>query len=125
LKLTILIPICAVSIWLRQNCSGRSSAHPTNLRTAPGKWVVWELQKFLVLALKANPNILECLYSPLVDKVTPLGEELLAMRECFLSQMIFQTFNGYAMSQFKKIEQDRRTRGEVRWKHVMHLLASS
>jgi predicted nucleotidyltransferase len=80
------------------------------------------MQKFLVMALKANPNILECLYSPLVEKVTPLGEELLAMRECFLSQMIFQTFSGYAMSQFKKIEQDRRTRGEVRWKHVMHLL---
>jgi hypothetical protein len=34
----------------------------------------WELQKFLVMALKANPNILECLYSPLVDKVTPIGE---------------------------------------------------
>ena len=57
-----------------------------------------------------------------MEKVTPLGEELLAMRECFLSQMIYQTFSGYAMSQFKKIEQDRRTRGEVRWKHVMHLL---
>src|SRR5438094_717332 len=64
----------------------------------------WELQKFLVMALKANPNILECLYSPLVEKTTPLGEELLAMGEAFLSQMIFQTFNGYAMSQFKKIE---------------------
>ena len=36
--------------------------------------------------------------------------------------MIFQTFNGYAMSQFKKIEQDIRTQGEVRWKHAMHLL---
>ena len=24
----------------------------------------WELQKFLTMALKANPNILECLYSP-------------------------------------------------------------
>jgi uncharacterized protein len=68
----------------------------------------WELQKFLTMALKANPNILECLYSPKVEKVTPLGEEFLAMREGFLSQMIFQTFNGYAMSQFKKIEQDLR-----------------
>ena len=68
----------------------------------------WELQKFLTMALKANPNILECLYSPTVEKVTPLGKELLAMREAFLSQMIFQTFNGYAMSQFKKIEQDFR-----------------
>jgi hypothetical protein len=83
---------------------------PDQFEDSAGQWVVWELQKFLVMALKANPNILECLYSPLVDKVTPLGEELLAMRECFLSQMIFQTFNGYAMSQFKKIEQDRRTR---------------
>jgi predicted nucleotidyltransferase len=82
----------------------------------------WELQKFLTMALKANPNILECLYSPLVEKATPLGEELLAMREAFLSQMIFQTFNGYAMSQFKKIEQDLRNSGEIKWKHAMHLL---
>lgn len=82
----------------------------------------WELQKFLVMALKANPNILECLYSLLVDKVTPIGERLLAIRDKFLSQMIYQTFNGYALSQFKKIEQDLRNHGEVRWKHAMHLL---
>jgi predicted nucleotidyltransferase len=82
----------------------------------------WELQKFLTMALKANPNILECLYSPMVEKVTELGAELLAVREHFLSQMIFQTFNGYAMSQFKKIEQDLRNSGEIKWKHAMHLL---
>jgi len=82
----------------------------------------WELQKFLTMALKANPNILECLYSPMVEKATPLGEELLAIRESFLSQMIFQTFNGYAMSQFKKIEQDLRNSGAIKWKHAMHLL---
>jgi hypothetical protein len=82
----------------------------------------WELQKFLVMALKANPNILECLYSPLVNKTTPLAERLLALREGFLSQMVFQTFNGYALSQFKKLEQDRRNQGEIRWKHAMHLL---
>ena len=82
----------------------------------------WELQKFLTMALKANPNILECLYSPMVEKITPLGNELLAMRDTFLSQMIFQTFNGYAMSQFKKIEQDIRSSGQIKWKHAMHLL---
>lgn len=84
--------------------------------------VYWELQKFLVMALRANPNILECLYSPLVEKITPLGQELVDARQGFLSQMIFQTFNGYALSQFKKIEQDLRNQGEVRWKHAMHLL---
>jgi predicted nucleotidyltransferase len=82
----------------------------------------WELQKFLIMALRANPNILECLYSPLVEKVTPLGKELVSLRDRFLSQMLFQTFNGYALSQFKKIDQDLRNQGEVRWKHAMHLL---
>jgi predicted nucleotidyltransferase len=82
----------------------------------------WELQKFIIMALRANPNILECLYSPMVEKATPLGTELLALRQQFLSQMIFQTFNGYTLSQFKKIEQDLRNHGKVRWKHAMHLL---
>jgi predicted nucleotidyltransferase len=82
----------------------------------------WELQKFLTMELKANPNILECLYSPIVEKTTELGAELLAHRKVFLSQMIFQTFNGYAMSQFKKIEQDIRNSGQIKWKHAMHLL---
>lgn len=82
----------------------------------------WELQKFIVMALRANPNILECLYSPLVEKATPVAEALLQQRQSFLSQMIFQTFNGYALSQFKKIEQDLRNHGQVKWKHAMHLL---
>ncbi len=82
----------------------------------------WELKKFLTMALKANPNVLECLYSPLVEKTTIVGEELLAIRSRFLSQMVFQTFNGYSLSQFKKLEQDLRNRGKVRWKHAMHLL---
>ena len=36
----------------------------------------WELERFLRLALKANPNVLECLYTPLVEHATPLAEEL-------------------------------------------------
>ena len=82
----------------------------------------WELQRFLVLALKANPNVLECLYTPLVEKITPLGEELLRMRASFLSQMVFQTYNGYVASQFKKMQADIRNHGQVKWKHVMHLI---
>ncbi|MGB5963779.1 MAG: nucleotidyltransferase domain-containing protein [Coleofasciculaceae cyanobacterium] len=82
----------------------------------------WEMQKFLTLALKANPNILECLYTPLVETVTPLAEELLAMRQLFLSQLVYQTYNGYVMSQFKKLEQDLRTKGVIKPKHAMHLI---
>lgn len=82
----------------------------------------WELQKFLVMALKANPNILECLYTPLVEDATPLAAELLGERRRFLSKLLYQTYNGYVMSQFKKLEQDLRARGEIKWKHAMHLM---
>lgn len=82
----------------------------------------WELRKFLVMALKANPNVLECLFSPLVLLASPLGTELRALRSSFLSQLVFQTFNGYALSQFKLIERDQRHAGGIRWKHAMHLL---
>jgi uncharacterized protein len=82
----------------------------------------WELQKFIVLALKANPNVLECLYSPLVELTTPLAQELLELRSLFLSQLVYQTYNGYVLSQFKKLEQDLRNRDRIRWKHAMHLI---
>ena len=82
----------------------------------------WELQRFLVLALKANPNVLECLYTPLVETATPLATELLAMREAFLSRLVYQTYNGYVLSQFKLMQGDLRKQGTVKWKHVMHLL---
>jgi hypothetical protein len=82
----------------------------------------WELERFMVLALKANPNVLECLYTPIVEHVIPIGQRLLDMRGAFLSKLVHQTYNGYVLSQFKKIEQDLRTKGEPKWKHVMHLL---
>jgi predicted nucleotidyltransferase len=80
------------------------------------------VQKFLVLALKANPNVLECLYTPMVEKATPLAEKLLALRACFLSRLVYQTYNGYVLSQFKKMQADLRNQGRVKWKHVMHLI---
>lgn len=82
----------------------------------------WELQKFLVLALKANPNVLECLATPLVEHATPLAEELRSMQDAFVSRLVYQTYNGYVLSQFKRMEQDLRTKGQVKRKHAMHLV---
>ncbi len=95
---------------------------PEQLENGVTQKTCWELQKFLTLALKANPNVLEVLYSPLVETATPLALELLDMRDAFLSTLVYQTYNGYVLSQFKKLEADLRTHGEVRWKHAMHLL---
>lgn len=82
----------------------------------------WEMQKFLILALKANPNVLECLYTPIVEEQDALAAELLENREKFLSCLVYQTYNGYVISQFRKLEQDLRTLGKLKWKHVMHLV---
>jgi hypothetical protein len=95
---------------------------PEQLENHDTQEAYWELQKFLVLVLKANPNTLECLYTPLVEKATPLAEELLAMKAIFLSRMVYQTYNGYVMSQFKNMQADIRHKGQVKWKHVMHLI---
>jgi len=82
----------------------------------------WEIQKFITLALKANPNILECLYTPLVEHVTPLAQELIDGRDMFLSKLVYQTYNGYVMSQFRKLQKDLENYGDIRWKHAMHLI---
>ena len=53
---------------------------------------------------------------------TPLADELREMKSVFLSQLLFQTYNGYVMSQFKKLERDLRQHQTLKWKHVMHLI---
>jgi predicted nucleotidyltransferase len=95
---------------------------PEQLEDAGTQECYWELQKFIVLALKANPNILECLFTPIVEKTSDIGEMLQANRNVFLSKLVYQTYNGYVMSQFKKLEQDLRANGEIKWKHAMHLV---
>jgi hypothetical protein len=95
---------------------------PEQLENEETQETYWELGKFLRLALKANPGILECLYTPLIEEATDLARELLAMRGAFLSKLVYQTYNGYVLSQFKKLEQDLRARGAIKWKHAMHLI---
>ncbi|MBI5931237.1 MAG: nucleotidyltransferase domain-containing protein [Chloroflexi bacterium] len=95
---------------------------PEQLEDEEKQQCYWELQKFLTLALKGNPNILECLYTPLVEMATPLAEELLAIRSIFLSKLIYQTYNGYVMSQFHKLEHHLKNYGTIKWKHAMHLI---
>ena len=95
---------------------------PEQLENSATDECYWEMKKFIVLALKANPNILECLFTPIVEKTSEIGEMLQNRREIFLSKLVYQTYNGYVMSQFKKLEQDLRNNGEIKWKHAMHLI---
>jgi uncharacterized protein len=95
---------------------------PEQLENEVTQETYWELQKFITLALKANPNVLECLYTPLIEQATPLAQALLDQREIFLSKLIYQTYNGYVLSQFKKMQHHLLNYGTIKWKHAMHLI---
>ncbi|MGA4867440.1 nucleotidyltransferase domain-containing protein [Streptomyces lavendulocolor] len=95
---------------------------PTHVEGPAQEQFSWELERFCELALRANPNILECLHSPLVEHVDDTGRELLALRRAFLSREAHRTFVRYAAGQRKKLDADVRLHGAPRWKHAMHLL---
>lgn len=90
---------------------------------APGvEEVDWEIEKFVRLALQANPNILETLWSPAVLFSDETGDELRAMRACFLSRHLYRTYSGYVLSQFKLMQKGYDADGHFKPKHAMHLI---
>ncbi|MEV6795842.1 nucleotidyltransferase domain-containing protein [Streptomyces sp. NPDC051320] len=95
---------------------------PTHVEGPADEQFSWELERFCELALRANPNILECLHSPLVEHIDATGRELLALRDAFLSRAVHRTFTRCALGQRKKLTADVRQYGAPRWKHAMHLL---
>lgn len=95
---------------------------PTHVEGPGEEQFSWELERFCELALRGNPNILECLHSPLVEHVDGIGRELLSLRGAFLSRHVHGTFTRYALGQRRKLDADVRATGAPRWKHAMHLL---
>ncbi|MCF3143011.1 nucleotidyltransferase domain-containing protein [Streptomyces platensis] len=95
---------------------------PTHVEGPREEEFSWELERFCQLALRANPTVLECLHSPLVERIDATGRELLTLREAFLSRQVHRTFAGYAGGQLKQLRADVRQHGAPRWKHAMHLL---
>jgi hypothetical protein len=82
----------------------------------------WEIQRYLELALKANPTVLETLWTPIVLYKTNLAEKLLSIRRSFLSKRVFQTYSGYAMSQFKKMIKSVQKGQKYHKKNALHLV---
>lgn len=73
-------------------------------------WTIYELRRFCILALGANPNIFDLLMAPkeawqIFDS---RWETIYENRQAFLSQKARHTFSGYAVSQLKRIQRHRR-----------------
>jgi predicted nucleotidyltransferase len=73
--------------------------------------VIYDLRKFIKLALKCNPNIIEILYVDESDILTinELGQELRDNRDIFLTREAARSFTGYALNQL------HRMKGHKRW----------
>ncbi len=84
--------------------------------------VYWELEKFLRLALKANPNVLETLWTHLVLQADETAQELRAIRLAFLSKHVYKTYSGYVLSQFRRMANAFKDKGTYKPKHAMHLV---
>lgn len=90
-----------------------------------------ELGKFLRLALKSNPSILELLWLPdwAYEHISPQGEFLLDSRHWFASaDLVKNAYLGYATQQFKLLERrgdfgsDMKKRTEKHARHLYRLL---
>lgn len=62
-----------------------------------------EGKKFISLAIKCNPTILELLFLEKYTKITPEGLLLVHHRKAFLSRIIYKSYGGYAISQARKL----------------------
>ena len=65
---------------------------PEQIEDPDADRVYWEYEKFVRLALKSNPNILEVLWTPLVNRMTAEGEHLREERRIFVSKQAYQTY---------------------------------
>ena len=83
-----------------------------------------EVEKFIRLAAKCNPTILELLYLEKYRILTTEGKMLINNRDCFLSKKIYKTYGGYALSQAKKLlkKGDTFTRYKKHARHCFRLL---
>ncbi|MEU4620590.1 nucleotidyltransferase domain-containing protein [Actinoplanes sp. NPDC023801] len=95
---------------------------PTHLDGPAEEQFSWEIERFCTLALQANPTVLEVLWSPIVESITPDGSSLVAVRRAFLSQRVAETYGNYARDQLTRVASRRERTGEVNFKQAMHMI---
>ena len=80
---------------------------PLDLASVDGSQAYWEIGKAIRQALRADPNTLEMLFAAPVAE-DPLGAELIAIRDAFVSREIYGSFGRYALSQLDRLEHNQR-----------------
>lgn len=78
---------------------------PDGVRSEAGDLdlTIYSLRKFCRLAVKGNPSILLLLWLPSYIIRTPIGDELIKIRQCFNSKTAGERFLAYLTSQRKRL----------------------
>ena len=95
-------------IYIMPNSSliGLGLDYQSEIKDASNDKCIWELGRFLELALSSNPTVLEALFVP-YDKVIyehPIIKAIRSHRDEFVTKKCFAPFGGYAVSQIKKAQ---------------------
>lgn len=82
---------------------------PLDLSSLDGSRAYWEVGKTIRQGLRADPNTLEMLFAADQRAVRdPIGAEVIALRDAFVSQEIYGSFGRYALSQLDRLEHNQR-----------------
>ena len=87
-------------------CLGLGFDYQNEIKDAKNDKCIWEIGRFLELAMSSNPTVLEALFVP-DDKVVyehQVIKDLRAHRDEFITKKCFAPFGGYAVSQIKKAQ---------------------
>ena len=87
--------------------------------------VIYSIKRFMELAIKGAPNVLEILFSNPENILycdRKIGKMLLDNRDMFLSKRIYYSFKGYAKNALKDAEKKLETNPKKADKYAMHYI---
>lgn len=94
-----------VFLWPSDSFYGLESPAESLTGHDPQDYSYHEVKKFLKLALKANPTVLELLWLETYVEKSAWGDSLIFNRHRFLSTShVYNSYAGYAHSQFLKLQ---------------------
>lgn len=96
---------------------------PPNIAAGPGlDRVSWEVERFCVSALAAEPAALEVLGSPLVEACEPIGAELRELTVAFLSQRAADAYRRATATDYARAAAAMAAGGTPRWGSVAEVI---
>jgi uncharacterized protein len=84
--------------------------------------ISWEVERFCVLALAADPVAFEVLASPVVEVCTPIGAELRELTVAFVSQRAADAYRRATATDYARAEAAMAAGGTPRWRQVAEVI---